>query len=95
MKQYFEVFLLLSLVACSSPNIKTDTVVRISKDMDALVTESAAPSKADAVNNALLPPLTLPKPKVDSGQLESRFDLTVNNTPAKEVFADKGFAPVP
>ena len=90
MKQFFEVFLLLSLVACSSPNIKTDTVVRISKDMDALVTESAAPSKADAVNNALLPPLTLPKPKVDSGQLESRFDLTVNNTPAKEVFAAIG-----
>jgi MSHA biogenesis protein MshL len=58
--------------------------------MDALVTESAAPGKADAVNNALLPPLTIPKPKVDSTQLEPRFDLTVNNTPAKEVFAAIG-----
>jgi MSHA biogenesis protein MshL len=90
MKQFFVIFLLLFLVACSSPNIKTDTVVRINKDMDALVTESAAPSKADAVNNALLPPLIMPKPKVDSGQLEQRFDLTVNNTPAKEVFAAIG-----
>jgi len=90
MKQFLVMFLLLSLVGCSSPNIKTDTVVRINKDMDALVTESAAPSKADAVSNALLPPLTIPKPKVDSGQLELRFDLTVNNTPAKEVFAAIG-----
>jgi MSHA biogenesis protein MshL len=32
----------------------------------------------------------MPKPKVDSGQLEQRFDLTVNNTPAKEVFAAIG-----
>ena len=54
MKQFLVMFLLLSLVGCSSPNIKTDTVVRINKDMDALVTESAAPSKADAVSNACL-----------------------------------------
>jgi MSHA biogenesis protein MshL len=90
MKQFFVMFLLLALVACSSPNIKTDTRTRINKDMDALLTESAAPSKTDAVNNALLPPLTIPKPKVDSTQLEPRFDLTVNNTPAKEVFTAIG-----
>ncbi len=58
--------------------------------MDALVTESAAPSKQDAVNTALLPPLTVAQPKVDKGQLEPKFDLTVNNTSAKEVFAAIG-----
>lgn len=90
MKQLFVLMLLLFLAACSSPGIKTETVVRINKEMDALVNESTTPSKQNAVNNALLPPLMTAQPKVESGQLELRFDLTVNNTPAKEVFAAIG-----
>lgn len=90
MKRLFVMLLLLFLVACSSPGIKTETVVRINKEMDALVTESASPSKPDAVNNALLPPLSMALPKIESGQLEPRFDLNVNNSPAKEVFAAIG-----
>ena len=90
MKRLFMMLLLLFLVACSSPGIKTETAVRINKEMDALVNESASPGKPDAVSNALLPPLAIPLPKVESGQLEPRFDLTVNNTPAKEVFAAIG-----
>ncbi len=90
MKRLYLVLLLLFLVACSSPNIKTGTDVRINKEMDALVSESASPSKQDAVNSALLPPLTIPQPKIESGQLDPHFDLSVNNTPAKEVFAAIG-----
>jgi MSHA biogenesis protein MshL len=90
MKRLLLMLLLLFLVACSSPGIKTDAAVRINKDMDALVSESTVPSKSDAVNNALLPPLTTPRPKVEDGKLEPRFDLSVNNTPAKEVFAAIG-----
>ena len=90
MKRLFLVLLPLFLVACSSPGIKTDTAVRINKEMDALVSESTSPSKPEAVNNALLPPLTVPLPKVESEQLEPRFDLSVNNTPAKEVFTAIG-----
>ena len=90
MKRLFVILLLLFLVACSSPNIKTSTDVRINKEMDALVSESASPSKQDSVNSALLPPLTIPQPKIESGQLDPHFDLSVNNTPAKEVFAAIG-----
>lgn len=90
MKRIFLMLLLLFLVACSSPNIKTGTDVRINKEMDALVSENALASKQDAVNSALLPPLSIPQPKIESGQLEPHFDLSVNNTPAKEVFAAIG-----
>ena len=90
MKRLFPMLLLLFLAACSSPNIKTGTDVRINKEMDALVSESTSPGKQDTVNSALLPPLTIPQPKIESGQLEPHFDLSVNNTPAKEVFAAIG-----
>src|SRR5450631_2225310 len=90
MKRSFVMLLLLFLIGCSSPNIKTSTDVRINKEMDALVTESAAPGKQDAVNSALLPPLTTSQPKIESRELEPHFDLSVNNTPAKEVFAAIG-----
>jgi MSHA biogenesis protein MshL len=90
MKRLFVILLLLFLVACSSPNIKTGTDVRINKEMDALVSESSSPSKQDAVNSALIPPLTMSQPKIESRELEPHFDLSVNNTPAKEVFAAIG-----
>jgi MSHA biogenesis protein MshL len=90
MKQLFGIALLLFVAACSSPNIKTKTVVKINNEMDALVSESVTPSKAEAVDKALLPPLTMMMPKVETSPLEARFDLNVNNTPAKEVFAAIG-----
>ena len=90
MKRLFGMALLLFVAACSSPNIKTKTVVKINNEMDALVSESVTPSKAEAVDKALLPPLTMMIPKVETSQLEARFDLNVNNTPAKEVFAAIG-----
>ncbi len=90
MKQRCGVLALLLLAACSSPNIQTKTAVKISNEMDSLVNESVMPSKPEAVNNALLPPMTMVMPKVESVPLEGRFDLNVNNTPAKEVFAAIG-----
>ncbi len=90
MRQLSGIALLLFVAACSSPNIKTKTVVKINNEMDALVSESVTPSKADAVDKALLPPLTMMMPKVETSPLEARFDLNVNNTPAKEVFAAIG-----
>ncbi len=90
MRQLFGIALLFFVAACSSPNIKTKTVVKINNEMDALVNESVTPSKADAVDKALLPPLAMMMPKVETSPLEARFDLNVNNTPAKEVFAAIG-----
>jgi MSHA biogenesis protein MshL len=38
------------------------------------------------VNNALIPPLSVGMPKMDNKSLDTKFDLTVNNTPASQVF---------
>ena len=44
--------------------------------------KSAVP---DAVTQALLPPMTIEMPR-GSASVENRFDLTVNNAPANQVF---------
>lgn len=76
----------LLLAACATPNSKNQTADAIQREMDQAVKESVQPSKPDAVNNALLPPLTMGMPSVEDKLIENKFDLTVNNTPVNQVF---------
>ena len=48
--------------------------------------QRAKPRASDAVNQALLPPLRLELPQAQGKPIEGRFDLNVNNAPAREVF---------
>ena len=86
MKKTLWMLALAGLSACATPNQKDSTAEAIRHEMDAAVLDSVKPSKPDAVNNALLPPLAVNMPKVDSKHLEAKFDLSVNNTPASQVF---------
>ncbi len=74
------------LAGCAAPASRNQTADAIQHEMSQAVQDGAQPGKQDAVNNALLPPLAVSLPKVDSKPLETRFDLTVNNTPASQVF---------
>jgi len=75
------------LAGCAVPGSHTQTADAIQREMNQAVQDSAQPGKsADAVNNALLPPLTVGLPKVGNKPLETKFDLTVNNTPVAQVF---------
>lgn len=85
MKRLFVVLCLLSLAGCASSGTAS-VKNKVSMEMDAVVKESAHPSKQDEVNNALLPPLTVLTPQADGMPVEARFDLVVNNTPAQQVF---------
>lgn len=81
----------LALSACATPPGRNTTADAINREMDAVVQERAAhkatgPNQLNAVNDALLPPLTLSMPAADSKPLETKFDLSVNNTPANQVF---------
>src|SRR3990167_3392215 len=76
----------LLLAACAAPGSKNQTTEAIQHEMNQAVQDSAQPGKPDAVSNALLPPLTMGLPRVDSKPLETKFDLTVNNTPVNQVF---------
>ena len=77
---------LVGLTACATPSSKNTTASAIRNELDAAAQASANNSKPDTVNTALLPPLTVNMAGVDGKQLEPRFDITVNNTPASQVF---------
>ncbi len=74
------------LAACSTPAKRNGTADAIQRDMDAAAQASVQPSKADAVNDALMPPLAVAMPKVGNKPLETKFDLTVSSTPVNQVF---------
>jgi MSHA biogenesis protein MshL len=77
----------LSLTACDSTRIKKDDVSRqIDRELQQAAQGSAKPASAEAVNQALLPPLTVEMPQGTPQQVEPRFDLSVNNAPAPQVF---------
>jgi MSHA biogenesis protein MshL len=76
----------LLLAGCAAPGNRNGTADAIQREMNQAVQDSAQPGKPDAVNNALLPPLSAVMPKMESKPLETKFDLTVNNTPVSQVF---------
>ncbi|MDE2310047.1 MAG: secretin N-terminal domain-containing protein, partial [Betaproteobacteria bacterium] len=86
MRQILWVLVLAGLSACATPGGRNTTADSISREMGAAAQESAKPGKPEAVNNALLPPLSVNMPRMDNKPLEAKFDLTVNNTPASQVF---------
>ncbi len=86
MRQIVWMLALAGLSACTTPGGRNTTADVIRHEMDAAAQESAKPSKPDAVNSALLPPLSVNMPRMDNKPLEAKFDLTVNNTPASQVF---------
>ncbi len=76
----------LLLAGCAATRSNNQVADSIKHEMNQAAQNSAGPSKADEVNNALLPPLDMGIPKVDSKSLDTKFDLAVNNVPASQVF---------
>ncbi|MDO8466011.1 MAG: secretin N-terminal domain-containing protein, partial [Gallionella sp.] len=74
------------LAGCAMPSSKNQTAEVIQHEMNQVVQDSVQPSKPDAVSSALLPPLSAIMPNVENKPLETKFDLTVNNTPVNQVF---------
>lgn len=77
---------LLLLAGCAAPTARIQTADAIRHEMNQSVQDNVKPSRVDEVNNALLPPLAMIMPRVGAKPLETKFDLTVNNTPANQVF---------
>jgi MSHA biogenesis protein MshL len=74
------------MAGCSTPASRNGTADAIQREMDAAAQTSARPGKADAVNNALLPPLSVVLPNAGIKPLDTRFDLAVNNTSVNQVY---------
>ncbi|MFN0313618.1 MAG: pilus (MSHA type) biogenesis protein MshL [Burkholderiales bacterium] len=81
----FVVILATMLTACAHTGRGVPTEQRI----ESALKEAAAArtSNAEAINQALLPPLVVEMPKSEGKTAEQRFDIAVNNAPASEVFA--------
>lgn len=76
----------LALAACAVPSGRNATTGAIQQEMNAATQPGVQPSKAEAVNDALLPPLAVAMPEVDNKPLETKFDLAVSNAPVNQVF---------
>jgi len=76
----------LSLGGCATPPARdTSAYNQINAELDQAAATRVAPAKQQAVDAALLPPLSIQMPK--PGQLpEQRFNLAVNNAPAEQIF---------
>ncbi len=83
MKRIFIVLCLFTFGGCATGNATHASVKsQIDTELDAAVAASAT---RDTVNEALLPPLPAATP-ADAASTDARFDLSVNNTPAQQVF---------
>jgi len=82
MRLIFFVLCLFTLGACSSGAMRASVKSQIDSEMDAAVATGASQEK---VNEALLPPLPAAAP-ADRVSTEEKFDLSVNDTPAQQVF---------
>ena len=75
------------LAACAAPPAPPDSVgEHITGELDRGLADRKAVATPPAVNEALLPPLRMEMPNVAGQPLEPRFDLSVNNAPAAQVF---------
>lgn len=77
--------LLAVLASCAAPPPVTDMNPAI-RDELARAGERQPPEPTEALDRALLPPMQLGMPQVPGVELEQRFDLSVNNAPAAQVF---------
>ncbi|MDD2686381.1 MAG: secretin N-terminal domain-containing protein [Gallionella sp.] len=85
MKVLLGLVIAMLLGGCATHPSHSQTADAIQREMNQSV-QQAEPASPDAVSNALLPPLAADMPRVENKPLETRFDLTVNNTPANQVF---------
>ena len=76
----------LIVAGCAQEPVRTNQVSdQMTGELDKAA-QRAKPRESDAVNQALLPPLRMELPQAQGKPLEGRFDLNVNNAPAREVF---------
>jgi MSHA biogenesis protein MshL len=86
MKKPLILALTLALGACAVPPRPATLDATIKQELDAAAAAKPRPPREAAVQDALVPPLRLELPRVEGRDLETRFDLSVNNAPAQQVF---------
>src|SRR5689334_5110167 len=78
----------ITLAACQSNPYRWSDGVRtnVDQNLEQGKTQGASPTVPSDVSKALLPPLEIALPEGKVSAVEPRFDLTVSNAPARQVF---------
>ncbi len=79
------ILLLVSVTACTPPTVKTEVNDRIVDEMHKAAGKGRKAASAQSAEQALMPPLAVEMPK-NAGDAEARFDLSLVNAPANQVF---------
>ena len=79
-------WLLLAVAGCTQNGGMRPHYEHATEQLDKALASQPNTKQSDAVKQALLPPLVVEMPRVDNKLSEPRFDLTVNNANATEVF---------
>lgn len=80
------VLILILVTGCATNTPQPNaTLNKINGELTTAVAAKEKTPTPEAVNNALLPPLTMAMPKSSAKRLEQRFDLVINNAPANQV----------
>ncbi len=87
MQRWMTIAMIAAVAGCAElpqrhPNIAHDA---INKELERAATDRRTVTE-NAVSRALLPPLVLEMPRADAQKPETRFDLSVSNAPAAQVF---------
>jgi MSHA biogenesis protein MshL len=80
------VVVLVLAASCAQVKRPEGLVPEISAELARTAAERKPPPRADALESALLPPVQMGMPSVPGLELEQRFDLSVANAPAQQVF---------
>ncbi len=76
---------LAALAGCAAPPPPAGVNAAITEEL-ARAGERKPPARPDTLERALLPPVQMGMPSVSGLEFEPRFDLSVNNAPATQVF---------
>ncbi|MGP1609088.1 MAG: secretin N-terminal domain-containing protein, partial [Burkholderiales bacterium] len=86
MQRWMAIAMMAIVTGCADlpqrPNVAQDA---INQELERAAAERK-PVSSDAVSRALLPPLVVEMPRADIQKPETRFDLSVSNAPAGQVF---------
>ncbi len=85
MRRAFVAMVALLGAGCTPPERPDGLVPEISSELSKTGQRKPA-ARPDALESALLPPMQLDMPKAPGVELDQRFDLTVTNAPAAQVF---------
>lgn len=88
MQRWLAIAISLLIAGCAEPPRQgsSPTLDTINREFDQAVQNRNKAVTSEAVSRALLPPLMVEMPRPDAQKPEARFDLSVSNAPASQVF---------